>query len=257
MNYIANYSGGKDSTAMIILLIEHRRPIDYVIFFDFGMEYPETYREVELMKKLCDAHGIKFITAKPEHTFEWYAADKPRKHRGGDFLADGAPKRTVGNAFPNSLRRWCTKVKCSTIKRTLRSLGCVPRDTVHYIGIAADEPKRLVAKKNCIYPLAEYGVTEAQALAISKEHGFFQSPHPYDDLKRVSCYCCPLSCQKTIFHLIENYPALWENVKRIESKIKANSHRSTREWEFHCIDGKSTAYFERKYEKLKSQGTLF
>ena len=40
MKYIASWSGGKDSTASIILAHEHNEPLDLIIFFkaceDFG-----------------------------------------------------------------------------------------------------------------------------------------------------------------------------------------------------------------------------
>lgn len=44
MNYIANCSFGKDSLAMVLLLLEKELPLTEVIFFDTGMEFQAIYR---------------------------------------------------------------------------------------------------------------------------------------------------------------------------------------------------------------------
>ncbi|MEM3161041.1 MAG: phosphoadenosine phosphosulfate reductase family protein, partial [Nitrososphaera sp.] len=41
--YVLSYGGGVNSTALMILLVRHKLPIDYVIFADTGSERPETY----------------------------------------------------------------------------------------------------------------------------------------------------------------------------------------------------------------------
>jgi len=42
-NIYISVSGGKDSTAMILKLIEDRYPLDEVIFYDTGMEFKAIY----------------------------------------------------------------------------------------------------------------------------------------------------------------------------------------------------------------------
>ena len=47
-------SGGKDSTAMLLRLIEARRPIDLILFCDTGLEFPQMYehlKRLELLKQ--------------------------------------------------------------------------------------------------------------------------------------------------------------------------------------------------------------
>lgn len=51
MNLNVNFSGGKDSTAMLFLLIEHGVHIDNVLRVDFGTEYPEMYKHIEKVEK--------------------------------------------------------------------------------------------------------------------------------------------------------------------------------------------------------------
>ena len=39
-------SGGKDSTSMLLLMIERDMPIDVVLTADTGMEFPEMYEHM-------------------------------------------------------------------------------------------------------------------------------------------------------------------------------------------------------------------
>ena len=60
-NYIVvSFSGGKDSTAMLLKMIETGERIDEVIFCDTYKEYPAMYRHVEKVKAVVEKAGIKF-----------------------------------------------------------------------------------------------------------------------------------------------------------------------------------------------------
>lgn len=41
--HIASCSFGKDSLAMLLLLMERKRPLDIVVFYDTGMEFQAIY----------------------------------------------------------------------------------------------------------------------------------------------------------------------------------------------------------------------
>lgn len=43
MKYVASCSFGKDSLAMVLRLIEEKKPLDYVVFYDTGMEFQAIY----------------------------------------------------------------------------------------------------------------------------------------------------------------------------------------------------------------------
>ena len=45
--HAVSLSGGKDSTAMLLLMIERDMPIDIVLSADTGMEFPEMYEHLE------------------------------------------------------------------------------------------------------------------------------------------------------------------------------------------------------------------
>lgn len=52
MKYIANISLGKDSLAMILLLMEKRYPIDEVIFYDTEMEFQAIYKNCQRLSNV-------------------------------------------------------------------------------------------------------------------------------------------------------------------------------------------------------------
>lgn len=51
MKHVVSFSGGKDSTAMLLMMIEKNMPIDEIIMCDTGVEFDEMYDHVEKVKK--------------------------------------------------------------------------------------------------------------------------------------------------------------------------------------------------------------
>ena len=45
--HIVSFSGGKDSTAMLLKMIEKGMPIDEIIFCDTTAEFPEMYDHIK------------------------------------------------------------------------------------------------------------------------------------------------------------------------------------------------------------------
>ena len=86
---------------------------------------------------------------------------------------------------------------------------------MQYIGIAADEPKRLErldGKK--ISLLAKYGYTEAMAADLCKEYGLY-SPI-YEFTSRGGCWFCPNARDKELRHIRKYHPDLWERLLKLE-----------------------------------------
>lgn len=48
---VVQFSGGKDSTAMLLMMLEKNMPIDDIIFCDTGKEFPELWQELKDMDK--------------------------------------------------------------------------------------------------------------------------------------------------------------------------------------------------------------
>ncbi|MDE7219727.1 MAG: phosphoadenosine phosphosulfate reductase family protein, partial [Oscillospiraceae bacterium] len=56
-------SGGKDSTAMLLLMLEKDMPIDCVLYADTTMEFPEMEAHIaKLDDLLCRERGIHITT---------------------------------------------------------------------------------------------------------------------------------------------------------------------------------------------------
>ena len=93
MGYIASFSGGKDSTAMVLRLIEDKRPLDKVVFFDTQMEFKSVYQIVDKVEELCKTNGIEFIRLRADENVWLTMLARPVKdHYGYEWCggqADG------------------------------------------------------------------------------------------------------------------------------------------------------------------------
>ena len=51
MENIVSFSGGKDSTAMLLMMLAKHMPIDALILCDTGKESPQMYEHIEKVQK--------------------------------------------------------------------------------------------------------------------------------------------------------------------------------------------------------------
>ena len=180
--HVVSFSGGKDSTCMLLKMLENNMPVDDIIFCDTGKEFDEMYAHIKKVEKYINR---KITVLKADKSFEYMLLEYEKKK--------GKNKGQKGYSFPDFRNRWCTQYfKKSIVKKYLKEKykDC---DVIEYHGIAADETKRLEKnkEKNVRYPLNEWGMTEADALNYCYNHGFDWGGL-YKKLGRVSCWCCPL-----------------------------------------------------------------
>ena len=127
-----SFSGGKDSTAMLLHMMELGEHIDEVINVDTGMEFPAMYDHIAKVREIVKAHGIKYTELRADPTFEYYLMEAPPTAE--------RPKRGMG--WPGVQIRWCTKwLKTQLIKDYLKGI----EDTynlVQCVGLAYDEQDR-------------------------------------------------------------------------------------------------------------------
>ena len=169
--YTASISGGKDSICMGLLLIERGYPVDDFIFFDIGVEYPETYDAIAKFERDI-GRKVARVTP-PLGDFWWYYNEK--KYIAKKKM-DGVEMNGYG--CPTFASRWCTALKREAIKKYERQKNYSKSNTIQYIGIAADEPKRIRNFADKRYPLYEWGITEADALNYCRSRGYYPPPEP-------------------------------------------------------------------------------
>ena len=208
---IVNLSGGKDSTALALFLLRLGIKIDYIIFADTGKDFPQMLEHLRklseyIKKNYPDAPEITVLKAEKSFDYLMFEYTKTKGKREGQR----------GNGWATMWCRWCTiQLKQQVINKFCRSLG---KPYINYIGIAADEPKRLAkATKRNAFPLASWGVTEREALQFCYDLGFDWSGL-YEHFDRVSCWCCPLKNLRELKTLWKYYPDLWAELKRMDER---------------------------------------
>lgn len=102
--YFASVSFGKDSLAMLFMLVEKKYPLDEVVFFNNGMEFQALYNTRDLILPYLHDKGIAYTELFPEHPFTYSMLEAPsgrKAHRkytssviaGAEVLAVGVRRR--------------------------------------------------------------------------------------------------------------------------------------------------------------------
>ena len=209
MKYIASVSFGKDSLAMLLLIIKNKLPLDEVVFYDTGMEFNAIYNIRDKVKTWLNQLGIKYTELKPTMDFKDKMYNYPHQSRKG-YLKQGY-------GWCGGLCRWGTSEK-------VRTLDKYCKDSHQYIGIALDEPIRLDRLKgtNKSSPLAEYGYTEKMALDLCYNEGFNWNEDGielYSILDRVSCWCCRNKNLKELVNYKKYLQKYFNKLIELENKI--------------------------------------
>ena len=68
MKHIVSFSGGKDSTAMLLKMIENNMTIDEVIMCDTGVEFEDMYNHIEKVQSMINIPITILKSDKSYHT---------------------------------------------------------------------------------------------------------------------------------------------------------------------------------------------
>jgi 3'-phosphoadenosine 5'-phosphosulfate sulfotransferase (PAPS reductase)/FAD synthetase len=215
--HAVSLSGGKDSTAMLLLMLDQDMPIDIVLFADTGMEFPEMYEHLSKVDRyLYERRKIHITTLRHPYGFEWLMFEEPKKKPSviERRQRNGVP--IYGNGWPGIHVRWCTgQLKTHLITKKVNEIKgkC---QAYHYVGIAYDERERC---KSARYPLVDWEITEAQALKICYEHGF-DFGGLYKLYHRASCWCCPFQQIGELRKLRKHHTELWEHLQIMDKRAR-------------------------------------
>lgn len=218
---VVSFSGGKDSTAMLLKMIELKEQIDEVIFCDTYKEFPAMYEHIEKVKKVVEDNNIKFTTIKNEKSFDYFMFEKPIKRKNPEKFIARFGADFTGYSWATSRVRWCTKeLKVKITEQYLKELNKT-YSVIQCIGIAADETKRLERdnqkKENHRHPLVEWGWNEKQCLDYCYSLGYDWCGL-YELFNRVSCWCCPLQPLEELRKLRKHFPELWAELIEMDNK---------------------------------------
>lgn len=207
--HVASFSGGKDSTAMVLHMIERGDHLDEVVFCDTTMEFPGMLRHVERVKKVIEEAGVKFTTLRAEKSFTHL------------MFAEATKKDSPGRGWPTFKTRWCTgELKKDIVRKYLTGLKR-QYTVIQYLGIAADEGYRLERKNNQNpnhrHPLREWGWSESDAMQYCRDKGY-DWEGLYDLFNRVSCWCCPLKPLEELRTLRREFPKLWDELAGMDKR---------------------------------------
>ncbi len=252
MEYIASFSGGKDSTATIILAHEHNEPLDKIIFsevmFDKNIsgELPEHIDFIlNKCKPLFEGWGYEVKILHSEYTymdcFNHITTRSRKPERNG--------KR---NGFPMAGRCIINdRCKIKPIKDFIKIKD--PKQITQYLGIAIDEPKRLERLKDektiRISLLEKYRYTEKMAYELCEKYNLL-SP-VYDFATRGGCWFCPNARYCELKHLRTYHRDLWQKLLDLEKEPDLIGNI------WNTLQKRSMADNEEKFRLEDAQMTIF
>jgi len=76
---VVSFSGGKDSTAMLLMMIEKGIKIHRIINVDTTKEFPEMYEHVEEVKKMIHPYKIETIKIDFDYWFGEHIKTKGKR----------------------------------------------------------------------------------------------------------------------------------------------------------------------------------
>ena len=127
--HAVSLSGGKDSTCLLLLMIERGMPIDAVLWADTGMEFPEMYGHIaKVDEHLFRERGLHITALRSPKSFEYMMFDEPKQKPSclENRARLGIPP--YGNGWPGIKVRWCTgQLKTHLINKEVNRLKEIGR----------------------------------------------------------------------------------------------------------------------------------
>ena len=169
---------------------------------EIGADYPEMYDYIE---KVEDYIGRKITIVPSILTFDevFHSRYQTGKRAGTMY------------GFPITIGPWCNdRLKLKTIRKHYKRYG----EHINYLGIAADEPKRLAKlQPNCRAPLAEWGMTENDCINLLKERNLLNPL--YNKFRRLGCWFCIKQNLDSLRILRKDYPKYWQMMLQWDNAV--------------------------------------
>lgn len=243
MKYIASLSGGKDSLAMVLKILELNYPLDEVVYFDIGVEFYSIRNNIDKLKPILESKEIVLTILTPKEPFVYCMIEKPIKKRNGEIQC--------GYKWCGGCARWGTTLKLEAIRNHNAKYG--DEMIVEYVGVASDERERINRERHGnrvkLYPLVEWEMTEKDCLEYCYSKGWHWNENGYelyDLLDRVSCKYCKNKNLKELRNIYHFMPDVWQELKDLQDKVQMPYK-----------DGKTIHDIEMRFITEDAQMTIF
>lgn len=216
MKKIICWSGGKDSTATIILdhTREHHSVDEIIICLNYFDKSRNIYADHPLhidfvfkAKAVFESWGYKVTIVSSEHDYLYWFFRKRKR---------GKKQQYNGKYYGWLIGGMClmNQEKTKPMKEYLAKLG----DYVEICGIGIEEKPRLerLHNRNQISLLEKYNMTCEDAKNLCIEYDLL-SPL-YETCKRQGCWFCPNASVRQFANLKKNYPDLWNELKKLSKE---------------------------------------
>lgn len=250
MVHIATLSGGKDSTAMVDMLLRNGRPLDHIVFKDTLHEFEPMYRYVKRLSEYFKARYSKeVITLKPEISFEDSVFGKISKGENEGLIRGLPAPQAMGFCT------WRRESKTRPFERWLKEQGITEYKI--YIGYTTSEIHRKMSGDEFLYPLIDdFCMSETDCAAYLKEREMENPLYRY--FTRTGCSFCPAQSDRSFFQVWKHFPKDWEYMKQIEAKLFQLEKQGERVQNKYWFSGQRTcAGMEKLFKKADKQGGLF
>lgn len=287
---IVSVSGGKDSTALLLLALERQTENLQAVFADTGHEHPQTYEYIEYLN--AKVFPIRTIRAD-------FSADIARKREfvSTKWREQGVPEETVlralqvlhptGNPFldlciwkgrfPSTKARFCSEeLKSNPI---IEQVQMPLLDQGHIIwswqGVRADESpaRRDLPELDCVGGGPESGElwnyrpilkwTAQDCFDMHRKHGIKHNPLYGQGMGRVRCMPCIHARKDEILEISRRFPEEIERVAEWERIVSAASKRGSSTFGvgtdisvasiYAVVDWAKTSRGGRQYDFLRSE----
>ena len=241
LNYVASFSGGKDSCALWLYLTkELKLPHVTCIFADTGHEASITHQYLDLLEK---QHGLPLVRLQP--TLEDFRGElKEENIRERMRVTTGDPVwldpafdvwsqhldmerlAILKRRFPSTMTRFCTShLKQRPCSRWLKA-NCDPQ-TILATGVRAQESEARAAK--CTFALDKmsglwlwmpiHKLTHEEVFALHAKWGIPPNPLYLLGAGRVGCYPCIMARKVELAAIANRNPACFDNLLAMEQRV--------------------------------------
>lgn len=249
---IISYSGGKDSTAMLLLAIERETTGLSVVFADTGNEHEQTYDYVRYIEQ---ATGVPIRWVKADFSLQiagkrefvmnkwadkWGANPADIERAASALVPTGIPFLDLciwKGRFPSTMRAFCSEeLKRNPIIDQVQCPALETGDVISWQGVRRDESirRRFLVERELkltgqngnemwnYRPILDW--TAEDCFAMHRKHGIKHNPLYEQGMGRVGCMPCINARKDELNEIAKRFPevieriAQWENAVRLASK---------------------------------------